>query len=297
MERVTYIVSPQDEGKTLGQIARRRMGVSAALLRRLKTLDDGIMLDDERVFVNVFPKAGQVISLASGAEEASENIVPQDGFVDIAYEDELMLIVRKAGGMPAHPSRGHYTDTLANLVVGMFNRRGEDFVFRAINRLDSGTSGLMCIAKSQYAANVLGEALTHDRIRRTYYAVCCGEVTPEHGTIDLPIGRMEGYGIKRHVTPDGQSAVTHYRVLEQRGGYSLLEINLETGRTHQIRVHFSYLGFPLYGDFMYGDEIEGFMGCALHSCKIEIELSDRNVRVSDDVPQAFIDILDGRMEI
>ena len=293
MERFEYTVTPEDEGLSLGKLARQRLRVSAALLRQIKHVEKGILLDGEEVFVNVLPRAGQVISLAGGREANSKNIEPQKGEVDVRYEDELMLIVNKPGGMPVHTSWGHELGTLSNYVAGMFEDRGEPFVFRAINRLDSGTSGLMCIAKNKYGAALLGRALDKGDIERRYYAVCEGEVKPPCGTIDLPIGNAEGFGIKRCVDLEkGKRAVTHYRTVSRSRGRSLMEICLETGRTHQIRVHFSHIGHPLVGDFMYGTEIEGFDRFTLHSYSIRIALKDRVVELQTAPPEEFGQFID-----
>lgn len=295
-KRIYYTVREEDEGMTLGGLARRKMGVSASLLRQVKWLPDGILLDGERVFVSVKPVAGQVISLSRGRDESSKGIIPQKGELEIPYEDELMLIIDKAGGVAVHPSPGHPDGTVANYVAGLFEERGQNIVFRAINRLDRGTSGLMCAAKSKHAAFILEEALHEGRIRREYYAVCQGCTPDGGGTIDLPIGIEEGHGIKRRVDPQkGQRAVTHYKVMERRGDRALLRLRLETGRTHQIRVHMAHLGCPLVGDFMYGEEIEGFDRVALHSCYINIELEDRRVELESPLPISLERALKGEI--
>lgn len=295
-KRIYYTVRPEDEGKTLGSLARGRMGASAALLRQVKWLEDGVMLDGERVFVTVKPRAGQVISLSRGRQEGTKGLIPQKGKLEIPYEDELMMVIDKAGGMAVHPSPGHPDGTVANYAAGLFEERGEKLVFRAINRLDRGTSGLMCVAKSKHAAFILENALHEGRIRREYYAVCEGCPPEEAGTVDLPISREEGRGIKRRVDlQGGQRAVTHYRVEEKMGGRSLLRLRLETGRTHQIRVHMAHMGCPLVGDFMYGREIEGFDRVALHSCYIDIELADRHVSLESPLPLSLERALKGEI--
>lgn len=295
MDRFEYTVTAEDEalGLELGRLARQRLGASATLLRQLKRVEDGIWLDGVPVYVNVRPKAGQVISLAGGREKDSENIIPQQGEVRIVYEDELMLIVDKQGGLPVHPSRGHPQDTLANFVAGLFEARGEHFVYRAINRLDRGTSGLMCIAKTKYSSAILAKALWQDRIERQYYALCEGLPEPAGGTIDLPLGRREGFGIQRCVDHEnGQRAVTHYEVIRSNERCSLVRLRLETGRTHQIRVHMAHTGHPLIGDFMYGTELEGFDRVALHSTYIRVELPDRTVELETPPPACFGDFID-----
>lgn len=291
--RIEYITTPADEGSTLGGLARRRMGVSASLLRQLKWIEGGILLDGRPVFVNVKPRPGQVISLMTGRRGLSERVTPQEGPLDIVYEDELLLIINKPCGMAVHPSPGHPEGTLANYLAGLYQKRGEEQTFHAINRLDRGTGGLMCVAKTKYSANLLENALHNGDITRRYLAVCDGRPEPPSGVIDLPIGRAEGYGIKRAVdTVNGQRAVTHYETLEKGPTRSLLGLRLETGRTHQIRVHLSHMGCPVAGDFMYGREIEGLDGFALHSREIKITLPDREIVKAAPAPDFFARLLE-----
>ena len=181
MERLEYKVAAEDEGKSAGYLLRARLDLSAGLVRRLKTLPDGIMLDGERVFTNALPKKGQVLSaLKDGGRQ--QDILPVKGPLDIAYEDGDLLIANKQAPLPVHPSRGHYDDTLANYLVYEMERRKEPFSFHAVNRLDSGTSGLMCVAKNAHFANRLSELLRDGGITRLYMAVCLGEIKEEDVT-------------------------------------------------------------------------------------------------------------------
>ena len=272
MERLRYICTTEDDGLEVLTLLRREFRVSTNLLRQLKVTENGIMLDDTRVTVRHTVQPGQVLSILREPDSGKERRVEAlEGPLDIVYEDSDLMILNKPAGLAVHPSPGHYDgDTLGNRVVYHLTKTGQNPTFRAINRLDRGTSGLMTCAKNKLSAHRLEELLAQDGIRRTYHAVCEGVGLPVSGTIDLPIGRAEGFGIKRAVREDGQRAVTHYKVLKEQNNRTLLEIQLETGRTHQIRVHFSHLGHPLCGDFMYGQEIEGMKGCALHSCAITL---------------------------
>ena len=253
MERLTYLCTTEDDGLEVLTLLRREFRVSTNLLRQLKVTDNGILLDDIRVTVRHIVRTGQTLSILREPDSGKEKRVePIAGALDIVYEDSDLMILNKPAGLAVHPSPGHYDgETLGNRVVYHLAQTGQNPTFRAINRLDRGTSGLMTCAKNKLSAHRLEQQLAEDGIRRTYHAVCEGIVTPESGTIDLPIGRAEGKGIMRCVREDGQHAVTHYRVLTTRNNRTLLEIRLETGRTHQIRVHFSHLGHPLCGDFMY----------------------------------------------
>ncbi len=286
--RIVYRVAQEDGGKKVGWLLRYRMGLSAGLVRGIKHLEEGILLDGERVFTDRVAQPGQELSAADGiAGEISENIAPEKGEVNIVYEDEAFFILDKPADLPVHPSRGHQGGTLANFLAYELEKRGAPVTFRAINRLDRGTSGLMCVAKTKHSAYKLGQALRAGSIKRTYLAVCCG-TPPEEGRIDRPIGRKEGFGIMREVREDGQRAVTNYRLLEKWGEYSLVEVSLETGRTHQIRVHFAHMGHPLAGDFMYGAELPDFPGQALHSAQLAISLEGRQQLFETGLPERFL---------
>ena len=299
MERLQYLCAPGDEGLEVLTLLRREMHLSTNLLRQLKVTEQGILLDGVRVTVRQRVRPGQVLSVMREPDSGRERRVePREGTLDIVYEDADLMILNKPAGLAVHPSPGHYDgDTLGNRVVWHLARGGEAPTFRAINRLDRGTSGLMTCAKNKLAAQRLEEQLAQKGIRRTYHAVCEGTSLPEHGVIDLPIGRAEGRGIQRQVRADGQRAVTHYRVLAEQNGRTLLAIQLDTGRTHQIRVHFSHLGHPLCGDFMYGRELPGIAGFALHSCAITLTqpTTGRALAFSAPDPALFARLLEGTL--
>ncbi len=299
MERLAYLCTPEDEGLEVLTLLRREFRVSTNLLRQLKVTENGILLEGVRVTVRHTVKAGQTLSILREPDSGKEKRVePMEGPLDIVYEDSDLMILNKPAGVAVHPSPGHYDgQTLANRVVFYLAQTGQNPTFRAINRLDRGTSGLMTCAKNKLSAHRLEELLSNDGIRRTYHAICEGIVTPESGTIDLPIGKAEGKGIMRQVREDGQRAVTHYRVLKTQNNRTLLEIQLETGRTHQIRVHFSHLGHPLCGDFMYGQELEGMKGCALHSCAITLTQPSTGASLAFTVPDppVFQKLLEGAL--
>ena len=299
MERLEYLCAPEDEGLEVLTLLRREFRVSTNLLRQLKVTENGILLEGVRVTVRHTVTAGQTLSILREPDSGREKRVePFEGPLDIVYEDSDLMILNKPAGLAVHPSPGHFDgQTIANRVVHYLTKTGQTPTFRAINRLDRGTSGLMTCAKNMLAAHRLEQLLSNDGIRRTYHAVCEGIVTPETGTIDLPIGKAEGKGIMRQVREDGQRAVTHYRVLKTQNNRTLLEIQLETGRTHQIRVHFSHLGHPLCGDFMYGQEIEQMKGCALHSCAITLTQPSTGTPLAFTVPDppVFEKLLEGTL--
>ena len=278
-----YVITDADEGKILRELLRQDLRLSGTLISRLKTVEDGITLDGVRVTVRAVVHSGQLLRLKSEDTVSSPNIEPTCGDLDIVYEDSDLLIINKPFGMPVHPSPGHGNDTVANIMAYRAQRQGEAFVFRAVNRLDSGTGGLMCIAKNARAASILSAQMGQKSIKRVYEAVVCGDTLPDSGRIDLPIGLCEGSGIKRCVVDTGETAVTHYRVLERANGLTRAELELETGRTHQIRVHFSHLGHPVWGDFMYGEE-KDMNGWALFSKKLTLRHPSSGEERSFEVP-------------
>lgn len=261
-----YTVKKEHSGKRVDEVLRERWGISGSLIKELKRHDDGILLDGDHIRTVDVVGEGAELSVAI-YDGVSEGIIPQDMELDILYEDEDILIVNKPCGMPTHPSRGHFTGTLANGVVAHYLKNGEAHVFRAVNRLDLDTSGVMCIAKNSYSHAQLVKQMKSGILSRKYAAIVEG--TPESGVVDAPIMR-ESF-LKRIVHPDGQRAVTHYRVISRYEGYSLIELSLETGRTHQIRVHMAYIGHPLLGDWLYGKEDHSlFDRQALHSKEIRL---------------------------
>ena len=283
-----HIITEEQDGRLLKDLLRRDLGLSSSLVRRLKTIPMGITLDGEHVTVRAAVRCGQVLRLKSEDSDYSQNIEPVAGELPIVYEDDDIIIINKPFGMPVHPSPGHGRDTVANILAWRFRQENRPFVFRAVNRLDSGTGGLMCMAKNARAAAALGSNMAQKSIRRTYEAVLEGDLKEDSGTISAPIGLAEGSGIRRCVREDGEEAITRFRVLERKNGLTRAEIELETGRTHQIRVHFSHLGHPVWGDFMYGTETD-FGGWALFSKRIRLTgpTAGREIDISADVPVLF----------
>jgi len=205
------------------------------------------------------------IHLPKETIHSSQQIHPIDVPLDIVYEDEDLLVINKPAGMSIHPSLHHYEDSLANAVAGYYARQGTSIVFRCINRLDKNTTGLTIIAKNQLSAAVLNTQGKLRQIHRRYYAIVEGTIT-EEGTIDAPIGRVADSVILRQIDWEhGQRAVTHYKPLRSAFGYTLVECRLETGRTHQIRVHMNYIGHPLPGDYLYHPVFDRIQRQPLHS--------------------------------
>ena len=266
-KRLNATVPAGMDGKTVKDVARSLLSLSSTRLKKAKRVPGGVRVNGQDVFVTHVVRAGDAVSILIEQEgAASPGVVPTPGEVDVVYEDEHLLVLNKPANMPVHPSAGHYDDSLANRCAARFGG-----VFRPVNRLDAGTSGLMVVARDAHVHALLCRALHTGDFERRYLAVAEGVFAKKQGVVDAPIALVEGSAIQRCVSPDGQRAVTHYRVLRNNSRFSLVELTLETGRTHQIRVHMAYLGHPLAGDFLYGTEDKELIGrAALHAFSLRL---------------------------
>lgn len=270
MERVLeYIISSDTNPVTVLDFLKQE-GFSRHILSSMKNSSGNcIVLNGERGFGRSVLKEGDRLVVTVPEVESGENIIGTEMDLDILYEDEDILVINKPAGMPVHPSMGNYENTLANGIAWYFSQKGEDFVYRCINRLDRDTTGALILAKNPLSAAVLSVQMKRRQIRRTYLALVDG-VLPESGVVDAPIARMEGSVITREVNFEtGESAVTHYERLAVGRYYSLAELHLETGRTHQIRVHMKYIGHPLPGDYLYHPDYRRIQRQPLHSFQLE----------------------------
>ena len=255
MERIfEYQITAAEEGRKIGDFLREK-GYSRHLLRQLKETEDGLLRNAQPTFTTVALKAGDRIRVRLLEKaEGSEAIMPAPLPFEIVYEDEDLLVVNKPANMPIHPSFQNHGNTLADALTWHYQQHGEDFVYRCINRLDRDTTGLLIVAKHLLSASILSDMVGKREIHREYLAIVKG-IPPENGTISAPISRKKGSAILREVNFEtGEPAVTHFARLEIRNGLSLVSLKLETGRTHQIRVHMGYIGCPLIGDYLYYPE-------------------------------------------
>ena len=267
--RLTLTVAAAWEGEKIDTLLRRELGLSGTVIKRIKWLEDGILLDGVRAITGQRVTAGQTLTVRVADPAHTERPTPTLGPVDVVYEDGDLLVVNKVPGVLVHPGPGNGTDTLCNHIAWYLQQRGDSSGVHPVQRLDKGTSGLLVIAKHPVAQEKLKGQLHTPAFRRVYLAVCDGGPQPPSGVVDAPLGPREGSLVEQMVRPDGKDARTRYETLSRSGGRSLVRLELDTGRTHQIRVHMAHLGCPLTGDFLYGREDKKQIGRpALHSAEL-----------------------------
>lgn len=283
MRRLKFVVTDKYKGAKVRAVLKNELKLSDSIITDLKKYPEGISLNGERVFVTAIVNTDDVLDVCI-KEEGSGSILPTKMPLNILYEDQDILVINKPGNMPTHPSINHYTDTLANGVMYYF--KDTPFTFRAITRLDKDTSGVVLIAKNKLSSSILSKAMTEGKIKKEYVALCHGKLNEKEGVIDKPIKRQEGSIMLREVNERGKYAITEYKVLEEYDNYSLVLVRPITGRTHQIRVHLSYIGNPILGDDLYGSDIVGER-VRLH-CKRLIfshPITEKNVIVEAESPE------------
>ena len=268
MERIfQYCIDRTQENHTISTYLKA-LDYPHAVIVHLKKTPNGILLNGKWEYVNTRLSAEDILTIRLIETESSEHIPPVFHPLDIVYEDDDILVVNKPANMPIHPSLNHYENTLANAVCYYYENQGIPYTFRCVNRLDKNTSGLTILAKHMLSSAILSQQVAARQIHRQYLAITQG-VTPSKGTINAPIGRKNDSTIERQIDfENGEHAVTHYTQIEAKNGYSLLSLKLETGRTHQIRVHMSSIGHPLIGDFLYNEASHEIERQALHSHKL-----------------------------
>lgn len=268
MKRIfSYIIPTEYENSTLLTFLKS-MNFSAPTITHLKRTENGILLNDEWARVRDKLHTNDILTITLIDAESSDKIVPSNLPLNIVYEDNDLIIIDKPAGMPIHPSQGNYENTLANAVAYYYAQKQEPFVYRCINRLDRDTTGLLILAKHMHSASLLSNMVKNREIHREYLAIAEGKI-PSSGTINAPIGRVPGSTIERQVNHEhGDYALTTYKRLSYSNGYSLVSLKLETGRTHQIRVHMKHIGHPLPGDFLYNPDYSVIQRQALHSYRL-----------------------------
>lgn len=273
---LTYTITEADQNLSSDRLPvsayLKRQGYSSRSLVELKKMPESVLVNGSWVHLNHLLQPGDTLTIHIQENLSSEKIPPVELPLNIVYEDADLLVVNKPAGMPIHPSMNNYENSLGNALAWYFATQNKPFIFRCINRLDRDTSGLTVVAKHIVSAGILSSMVAskeESSFIREYYAIVRGKVTPSSGIIDAPISRKEGSILERQIDfAHGERAVTHYHVIAEKNGHSLISLQLETGRTHQIRVHMKYLGYPLIGDYLYNPDMQYISRQALHSYRL-----------------------------
>ena len=287
-------VGEQQNGISLSQFLKDEVSASKPIIH--------FWMDHQKVRLNQKPahhaakvSTGDQIIIDLFATEESD-VTPEYGELEVLFEDEHLLVVQKPAGRPTHPNEKGQTGTLANLVAFHFQANGEEKRVRHIHRLDQDTSGTVIFAKHRLAHAVLDQMLSKKAIKRTYLAIAQGLFKKKKGTIQAPIGRDKHHAVRRRVSPSGQSAKTHYEVfqLNKRLQMTAVKLQLETGRTHQIRVHLSSLGHPLAGDTLYGGKRDLINRCALHAKQVDMNhpFTGEKLTIEAPLPPDMAELMD-----
>ena len=276
------------DNKEVKYILKNLIGLSDGIISSLKKSDKGIMIDGTRVFVNEKVKEGQ--QLVVFVPDTRSDIPASDIHLEILYEDEDIIAINKPRKMPTHPSLNHYEDTLANGLMHYYSKM--NFTFRAITRLDKDTSGVVLVAKNPLSAMILSRSMKNAEILKEYIAVVNGVMDKPSGKISAPIKRQQKSIILRCVAPDGEEAITEYETIMSNEGLSFVRLFPKTGRTHQIRVHMSHIGTPIYGDELYGAKQSG-EATRLHCRKICFRhpMSGELLEIEAPIPDDIVNLV------
>lgn len=302
-------MTPSEDGQTVGHVCRVSLHLTAHAVSRAKFVPDGILVDGRRAYTGEPLRAGQLLSVVVGDTASAledSRVVPKAGPLRIVFEDDELVVVDKPAGLVTHPGPGHFDDTLANRLVAHFRAEGRPANFHATQRLDAGTSGLVVVAKNAHAQDRLQRLLHTQGFERTYLGVAEESCLPDAaeaaggtrgrlvgrlevgqgGVVDAPVGPVAGALDTYAVTPEGKRARTVYEVVAAGEGCRCLRLVLETGRTHQIRVHLASVGHPLVGDVRYGRASSRIGRPALHAARVSFlhPVTDRRLEFVSELP-------------
>ncbi|WP_234028584.1 RluA family pseudouridine synthase [Lentibacillus sp. Marseille-P4043] len=266
-----WTIKKEHDGMSIRDYLQQVQGFSRRILKGIKFDGGEIWVNGAAKMVSFCLTAGDVLQIQFPPEIIGAGMKPETLPLTIIYEDDALIILEKPAGIATIPSMNHASGTIANRLLGYYQHLNIPFTIHVVTRLDRDTSGLMLIAKHRYSHSLLSRSQKEGKVKRHYQAIVEGRLPMNDGTIEQPIGRKTGSIIERTVIETGKQAITHYHVLEATTGHSLLDVNLETGRTHQIRVHFSHFGHPLAGDDLYGGSTALMKRQALHCYQITFE--------------------------
>lgn len=288
-----YITTETDKELPVKELLKRNFGFSSRLLTKLK-VHGGVELNGAPVKMYIKPEPGSRITVRLPREKSE--FEPENIPISVVFEDDDLLIINKQPGFVVHPTKGHPCHTIANGIMNYMEQNNKSFKIRFINRLDMDTSGLLIVAKNSHCQDDFSKQMMDNAVKKKYVAVVKGILKKDQGTIDLPIDREQEDHVKRAVMDGGYPSVTHYKVLERyKKGYTLVELLLETGRTHQIRVHMSHIGHPVVGDVLYGEaEVWLIERQALHAKYLSFThpVSGEAMEVAAPLPQDILKLIE-----
>ncbi|WP_338472184.1 RluA family pseudouridine synthase [Niallia sp. XMNu-256] len=281
-----WTVCSEDAGRDVKTFLKEQ-NVSKTALTDIKFKGGKISVNQQEVTVRYLLQHNDVLTVIFPVEQPSVGLNPENIPLDIRYEDDYLLVVNKPSEMNTIPSREHPTGSLANGLIHYFNRLGLQATAHIVTRLDRNTSGLVLVAKHRHIHHLLSEQQKNGGIERTYEAFVEGQLKQKSGRIEAPIGRKEDSIIEREVRDDGQYALTHFQVLQQLPSFTWIQLRLETGRTHQIRVHLSHIGHPLVGDDLYGGKLDLMDRQALHCKRLQFRhpLLEKTLVLTGELPE------------
>ncbi len=283
---LTYKIEKENEEITIKEFLKNR-NYPSSVIALLKRIENGITVNGIHVFVTYKLKIGDELIVKVENEVPSEQILPLKMDLDIVFEDEDLIVINKEAGIASHPSSNHFESSLASGVCEYY--KGKNFVYRIVNRLDRDTSGLLIIAKNQLSAAILSKMVREKEIKREYLAIVRYDFPFLNGSIEAPIGRANNDSIIERMVnfENGDYAKTNFQKIEYKNGHSLIALVLETGRTHQIRVHLKHKGYPIIGDFLYNPDYDNIKRQALHSHKLEFlhPITGEEMKFSAEMPK------------
>ncbi len=271
---------------TVRQVLSQEFKISSRLTLKLKKVNQ-ILLNDIPTYLDNHIKLNDIVCINLDFVEDNSNVVPTKMNLHILFEDDAILVIDKPAGIPIHPSMDHYSDSLSNGVRFYFDSIGLKRKIRPVNRLDRNTSGIVIFAKNEYIQECLINQMKNNDFKKEYIALCAGRFDTASETLNFPIARKANSIIERQVDKNGQNAVTQYNVISEKNGITKLQVNLLTGRTHQIRVHMAYIGHPLLGDDLYGTSSPLINRQALHAYKVNFihPLTKKIITIKSELPK------------